>query len=214
MHRTVLAAGLSQWFCRCIPYCGAESVWFDRVKRPLYTRNMDIKTKLFSTAESLFDRHGFNATGMDRLTNAAGMSSRTLYKHASSKNSLIAQVLKERDSRFLHRLEVHSINALFGALEDWMRVESCRGCLFLRAYGETGGDTPEIVEVVSAHKDGLRQKIQEIVRTETGGIDNKELAEQILILFEGATAVAVYRGAEVVATAREAAVALVEKAGS
>ncbi|MGX5219416.1 TetR/AcrR family transcriptional regulator [Pseudomonas segetis] len=175
---------------------------------------MDTITKLICSAESLFDRHGFTATGMDRLINAAGMSSRTLYKHAGSKHSLIVQVLKARDQRFMSRLEVDSINELFLKLEDWLRLESCRGCLFLRAHGETGGDIAEIAEAVAAHKDRLREKIEEIVRSETGGAGDKALVEQILILFEGATAVAAYRGAEAVVSARLAAVALLEKARS
>ena len=173
---------------------------------------MNIKNKLISAAESLFDRNGFTPTGMDRLTQAAGISSRTLYKHAGSKSALIAKVLTERDKRFLRRLEVRSVDALFKALEDWVRVEGCRGCLFLRAYGETGGDIPEIAEVMSAHKEGLWNKIQEIVAIETGGLDDPGLAEQVLILFEGATSVAVYRGAEAVEKARNAAVAIVSRA--
>ncbi|MGO1762399.1 MAG: helix-turn-helix domain-containing protein [Halomonas sp.] len=43
-----------------------------------------------STAEHLFDWHGFTATGMNRLTHSAGISSRTLYKHAGSKTSLVS----------------------------------------------------------------------------------------------------------------------------
>ena len=173
---------------------------------------MDIKTKLISAAESLFDRHGFTATGMDRLTQAAGMSSRTLYKHTGSKHSLIAKVLSERDKRFLRRLDVSSVDALFKALEDWVRVEGCRGCLFLRAYGETGGDVPEIAEAMAAHKAGIWNKILEVVALETNGRGDEQLAEQILLLFEGATATAIYRGANAIANARRAAVALVEQA--
>ncbi|MDN7132237.1 TetR/AcrR family transcriptional regulator [Halomonas sp. MC140] len=173
---------------------------------------MDIKTKLISAAESLFDRHGFTATGMDRLTQAAGMSSRTLYKHAGSKHSLIAKVLSERDKRFIRRLDVSSVDALFKALEDWVRVEGCRGCLFLRAYGETGGDIPEIAEAMAIHKAGIWNKIQKIVALETHGNGDELLAEQVLILFEGASATAIYRGANAVATARHCAVGLVKQA--
>lgn len=39
---------------------------------------MDQTQKLTTAAEQLFDRHGYMATGMDKLTEAAGMSSRTL----------------------------------------------------------------------------------------------------------------------------------------
>jgi len=68
-----------------------------------------------------------------------------------------------------------------------MRVEGRRGCLFLRAQGETGGDSLVIQEAVSAHKAWLWKRIQEIVSIETGGSGDQELVEQILILFEGAT---------------------------
>lgn len=173
---------------------------------------MDTQTKLISAAERLFDRHGFTATGMDRLTKAAGMSSRTLYKHAGSKTALMTAVLTERDRRFLQRMQVDSVDALFNALEEWVRVEGCRGCLFLRAHGETGGDTPEITDTVLAHKAKLYEKIQDIVFIETGGKGHLQLAEQVLILFEGATAATTYRGAQAIASARAAASALIQQA--
>ncbi|MFI0473340.1 TetR/AcrR family transcriptional regulator [Halomonas sp. HMF6819] len=172
---------------------------------------MDIMSKLVAASEALFDRHGFTATGMDKLTKSAGISSRTLYKHAGSKNALIASVLGERDKRFARRLEVDSIDALFKALEDWVRVEGVRGCLFLRAYGETGGDSPEIVEAVLAHKARVADKIAELVIVETRQGDNADLVEQIIVLFEGATAAAIYRGEQSVVAARMAAATLLER---
>ncbi|MDP0501937.1 MAG: TetR/AcrR family transcriptional regulator [Verrucomicrobiota bacterium JB022] len=175
---------------------------------------MDTHDKIVSAAEQLFYRHGFVATGVDRLTQAAGMSSRTLYKHAGSKTALITAVLAERDRRFLSAVKINSVSALFQALEDWVRVEGSRGCLFLRAYGETGGDIPEIAAAVTAHKAHLHEKIQEILAVELGGADNSELADQILILFEGATAAAVYRGVAAVKTGCRMAEALVEQARS
>lgn len=176
---------------------------------------MDTRKKLISAAEHLFDRHGFTTTGMDRLTQATGMSSRTLYKHVGSKTALITAVLTERDRRFLERMmEADDVETLFKTLEDWMRIEGCRGCLFLRAYGETGGNIPEIAEAVAAHKARFWERIQEIVSMETKGCGDQVLAEQILILLEGATAAAIYRGAETVEAARHAAIALVEQARS
>ncbi|MCS2607937.1 TetR/AcrR family transcriptional regulator [Halomonas dongshanensis] len=173
---------------------------------------MNIKATLIAVSESLFDRHGFTATGMDKLTRGAGISSRTLYKHAGSKSALIASVLSEREKRFLRRLEVTSTAALFKALEDWVRVEGCRNCLFLRAYGETGGDTPEVAEVVLAHKARMIEKIADIVALETGRADDPQLVEQIVVLFEGATAAAVYRGERAVVAAGKAATTLVQRA--
>ena len=172
---------------------------------------MDRPSKLTAAAEQLFDRHGYTATGMDRLTEAAGMSSRTLYKHAGSKAALMARVLTERDRRFMARLDVRTVDALFSALEDWVRVEGSRGCLFLRARAETGGDTPEIAEAVAAHKAAFHRRVGAVVAMDLGRED-PALALQVLVLFEGATHAAVYRGAEAVSAARAAAAVLLERA--
>ncbi len=172
---------------------------------------MDMTRKLTAAAERLFDRHGYMATGMDRLTEAAGMSSRTLYKHVGSKAQLMARVLTERDRRFMARIEVRSVDALFAALEDWVRVEGTRGCLFLRSSAETGGDTPEIAEAVAAHKAAFHRRIEEVVAADLERED-PVLAEQVLVLLEGATHAAVYRGADAVSAARAAAGILTERA--
>lgn len=174
---------------------------------------MDVREKLIAAAERLFDRHGFTATGMDRLTAAAGMSSRTLYKHAGSKTALVTAVLEARAHRFLQRLDVGTVGALFDALEDWLREEGAHGCLFLRAQGETGGDTPQVAATVAAHKDAFRAQVARIVARDIGR-DDPALAEQVLVLFEGATAAAVYRGAAAVTAARDAAAVLVDHARS
>ncbi|MAZ35443.1 MAG: TetR family transcriptional regulator [Thalassospira sp.] len=175
---------------------------------------MDIKTNLIATAERLFDRNGFSATGMDRLTQEAGLSSRTLYKHVGSKTALMALVLGARERRFMERLNVQSVDEIFDVLAQWTRDEGGRGCLFLRSYGETGGDIPEIANVVLTHKDATRAKIAEIVQRDLGAGDHGELTEQILVLFEGAVAAAVYRGMDAISAARKAAAILVAQARS
>lgn len=174
---------------------------------------MDTSMKLIAAAERLFDRYGFVATGMDRLTEAAGISSRTLYKHAGSKTQLMARVLSERDRRFMARLDVETVDALFRALNDWIRIEGTRGCLFLRSNAETGCDTPEIAEAVRAHKTAFRNQVARTVAVDLGRED-PELAEQVLVLFEGATHAAIYRGEGAVHAARSAAVILTERARS
>jgi AcrR family transcriptional regulator len=171
--------------------------------------SMDKTDALTFAAERLFDRNGYTATGMDRLTQAAGMSSRTLYKHVGSKAALMGRVLATRDRRFMESIEVKSVDALFSAIEDWVRTEGARGCLFLRSLAETGGETPEIAAAVTTHKTAFRKRIHEIVAVDLGH-DDQVLAEQILVLAEGATHAAVYRGVAAVSSARSAACILVE----
>lgn len=165
---------------------------------------MDTKVNIIRAAEGLFDRNGFTASGMDQLTQAANVSSRTLYKHLGSKTGLVCAVLAERDRRFRERLDVLTVDALFDALGDWIRVEGTRGCLFLRALGETGDREPEIAEAVRSQKSFLQELIRKIIRLELSS-DHHDLADQILVLFEGATASAIYRGPDAVDAARNAA---------
>lgn len=172
---------------------------------------MSVRNTILRAVEPLFDRNGFMASGMDRLTEAAGVSSRTLYKHFGSKAGLMVATLGERDRRFRARLDVRTVDAFFAALEDWIRVEGARGCLFLRALGETGGDTREIVAAVHTQKEFLRDRIGDIVHVELGE-PRDELADQLLVLFEGATAAAAYRGVEAASAARRAAGVLLANA--
>ncbi|WP_137678875.1 TetR/AcrR family transcriptional regulator [Aurantiacibacter suaedae] len=165
--------------------------------------------ELTIAAERLFDTNGYSATGMDSLTQAAGMSSRTLYKRVGSKAALMGRVLAERDRRFMEAIAVQSVDALFSAVEHWVRTEGARGCLFLRSLAETGGNTPEIAAAVTAHKTAFRHRIHKIVAADLGHED-PALAEQILILAEGATHAAVYRGVTAVSAARSAAGLLVD----
>lgn len=159
---------------------------------------------LIATAERLFHEHGFAATGMDTIAQAAKMSSRTLYKHAGSKTALMVKVLAERDRRFFSLAATPTVQALFDALESWVRTEGARGCLFLRAMGETGGAQPEIVAAVQAHKARLRRHIAQSVLAEAGHPD-EQLAQRILLLFEGAVAASVYQGSIAIGTAAAAA---------
>ena len=166
---------------------------------------MDRRNQIIAVAENLFDRNGFAATGMDRLVNAAEMSSRTLYKHAGSKAELIEGVLRARDARFRSAIgEAKSINDLFTVLASWISREGARGCLFLRATGEADGQTPAAKVVITAHKAFLQHHVRDLVATELGR-ENQFLADQVLLLFEGATAAAVYRGVDIVLAAGDTA---------
>lgn len=166
---------------------------------------------MIAAAESMFDRHGFTSTGMDRLTEAAGMSSRTLYKHAGSKVALMTAVLNGRNARFMGAIDVASVDDLFAALEEWQRSESTRGCMLLRTLAETGGDIAEIADIFAAHKTEFRDRIAAIVAADLGSSDHV-VTEQVLVLFEGAVVSAVYRGTEAAKAARSAAAVLVAAA--
>lgn len=166
------------------------------------------RERIISSTEPVFDEHGFAGTGVDRLAEAAGVSSRTLYKHLGSKNGLVAAVLDARRERFVRAFDVTTVDELFDSLAVWARSEGARGCLFLRALGEDGRAVPEVARAVSEYRELLHQVMSRIVEHETGGRDML-LAEQLLVLFEGATSAASYRGQRAIDAAHAAARRLV-----
>lgn len=163
--------------------------------------------KIVAHAEVVFDHHGFAGTGMDRLTAAANVSTRTLYKHLGSKAGLIAAVLDSRRARFFDRFDVESIDALFDTLETWTVREGARGCMYLRARSEDGEWAPEVVSIVAAYRQQLYELIRRSVRNRIGRDDDVR-ADQVLVLFEGATSAASYRGVGAIRAAKSAAIAL------
>lgn len=174
---------------------------------------MTDRPAIVAAAESLLNDGGFSTTGMDRIIRAAGVSSRTLYKQLGSRAELIAAVLDARHGRFLATLPSDGVAGLFAALAGWTAVEGARGCLFLRALSEAGGGgDPAIERRVKAHKEAMRRRIADCVRHDLGRADER-LAEQILVLFEGATHAAIYRGGEAIEAAALAAATLIRAAG-
>lgn len=170
---------------------------------------MDTRQALVAAAERQFHEHGFRATGMDALARAAGMSSRTLYKHAGSKAALIVTVLDARDQRFFATIERCEVAALFDAHLRWIAREGAHGCLFLRALGETGGAHPEIAAAVRRHKDRMRAWVEAAVVAAIGRPD-PVLAGRIVLLFEGAVAASAYQGVAAIGAAAAAARHLVD----
>ena len=172
--------------------------------------------------ELVFEAHGFHGASMDDLVQAAGVSSRTLYKRHGSKQRLILAVLRNREDRFFASLADGGIDGLFEGLAQWVECEGGRGCMFLRALGEFGGGNGPIVGRVDAYHARLRGEIAArvarqredtlgtgrkggAIRRGASGDVNPVLVERILILFEGAAAVGAYRGPSAARLAGQAA---------
>ncbi|MER6448543.1 TetR family transcriptional regulator [Streptomyces venezuelae] len=149
----------------------------------------EARTRLLDAAEELYYRHGIQAVGMDRVRTASGVPLKRLYRLFPAKESLVTAYLERRDRRWLDSLRVAAhapaeprarVLAVFDWLADWFTEPDFRGCAFLNAYGELGAAAPEIVRV---HKAELHALL-------AGLTGDAALADRLLILTEGATAVA------------------------
>ncbi|WP_405423239.1 TetR/AcrR family transcriptional regulator [Streptomyces erythrochromogenes] len=171
----------------------------------------EARTRLLDAAEELFYRHGIQAVGMDRIRTASGVPLKRLYRLYPAKESLVTAYLERRDRRWTAALReavagaAEPVPAVFDWLARWFSEPDFRGCAFLNAYGELGAAAPEVVRV---HKAELHALLAELVPAEAP----PALADQLLILVEGATTVAALSpGPEPALRAREVAEALLRK---
>ncbi|MEU3722024.1 TetR/AcrR family transcriptional regulator [Streptomyces sp. NPDC031705] len=173
----------------------------------------EARTRLLDAAEALFYAEGIQAVGMDRVRERSGVPLKRLYRVFPSKEALVAACLERRDARWTGGLReavagsAEPVAAVFDWLARWFSEPDFRGCAFLNAYGELGAGPAAVLDVVRRHKAGLRSLL--------GGLtDSPALADQLLILVEGATVVAALDpGPEPALRAREAALRLLEPAG-
>ncbi|MFG2877793.1 TetR/AcrR family transcriptional regulator [Streptomyces sp. NPDC048337] len=152
------------------------------------------RTRLLDAAEELFYAHGIHAVGMDRIRTASKVPLKRLYRLFPAKDLLVAAYLERRAGRWASSLRQavaarpsDPLPAVFDWLAEWSSEPGFRGCGFLNAWGELGSGPAVVLEVVRRHRAELRSVLAEVVGPDP---HSPELADQLLILFEGATAVA------------------------
>ncbi|MET9882338.1 TetR/AcrR family transcriptional regulator [Streptomyces sp. NPDC006430] len=173
----------------------------------------EARTRLLDAAEALFYAEGIQAVGMDRIRTESSVPLKRLYKIFPAKEALVTAYLERRDQRWTASLRAavatstDPIAAVFDWLAQWFSEPDFRGCAFLNAHGELGTGLAAVLDVVRRHKAGLRELLAELA-----GPGREELADQLLILVEGATVVAALDpGPEPARRAREAASVLVRE---
>ncbi|WP_416137790.1 TetR/AcrR family transcriptional regulator [Halomonas sp. HK25] len=122
------------------------------------------------TALRLFNEHGYQAVGVDRIRDEAKVSKMTLYKHFSNKEKLVEEVLKLRHQLFKNSLEqavgempppYEKLREFFNWHVRWFFSKEFHGCMFIKATGEFH-ETEELQTVSQAHKDWVTQLLQSI----------------------------------------------------
>ena len=90
----------------------------------------DIMTKLtrkqeqlICSANQLFDKQGFSATGIDQIIQASNVATMTLYRNYKSKDDLIVAVLKYREDVYMNFLESNNNKTLEHMIEQ--HLECC-----------------------------------------------------------------------------------------
>lgn len=157
--------------------------------------------RLLQSTERLIYAGGINATGMDAIVKASGVSRKSIYRLYPTKEALVAAALRARDERWMQWfIEATSagdpaqcLRAIFPALRSWFESDGFHGCAFINAAGEIGDPESEILAVAALHKQRLLDYLKAL--TEACGFpDHEEVARQFLVLIDGATTVAMVTG--------------------
>ncbi|MBF6174802.1 TetR/AcrR family transcriptional regulator [Nocardia blacklockiae] len=173
--------------------------------------------QILATAARLFYDEGITAVGVDRIAAESGVTKRTLYDRFGSKERLVAEYLRARDSEWRKLLDQRlsavpddpatRLRAVFDTSEEWMTTRGAKGCSMVRAHAELPADHPGHAVAV-AQKQWMRDLFRTLAE-QAGAADPDDVADTVTVLHEGAL---VCHGMRVtpapIAQAREAAVAL------
>ena len=146
----------------------------------------DATTAVLDAADALFYSRGVQPVAMAEVRDRAGVSLRRLYSLFGSKDDLIAQWLAARHDAWTagFRAEVdralasgaEPVDAVFDALEVWMRATDYRGCGFINTHAERGDLRSEHRAIIRAHKKELADQLERLVPN----------GRAIAVLFDGA----------------------------
>ena len=180
------------------------------------------RDRLIETAITLFNRYGFHATGVDRIVAVAKVAKKTLYAHFPSKEDLIIAALSRKRTAFADKflpLVLASSDqprdrllALFELAKSWFNDPDFYGCIFVNAAVEYSEPGHPINACAREFKTLLRGFALEQAQA-GGAADPESLADQIALLFEGATTVAqVSARPDAATTAKAIAAQLIDQA--
>lgn len=164
---------------------------------------VDRRAHLVDTALRLFAAGGYHGVGIDTILAAAGVAKKTLYSHFPSKTELIAEVLRERDRRFLASLEasvadretpLERLQAVFEWHARWFAEPDFAGCMFLNVAAEFHAGEAGLAQIARDHKQALERFLAGLLAPLSGAEAAPAQAAELNLLLDGAIGVALVSG--------------------
>jgi AcrR family transcriptional regulator len=157
-------------------------------------RSAAARARLLAAASELFYADGVHSVGIDRVIEHAGVAKATLYTAFGSKDALVRAYLRARHDATRERLS-QELQARYPTARERLvgvfEVQGLsfadpgfRGCAFVSAKAEArpGG----AVDEVSAEYRGWLHALFTELAQEAGAPDPKALAQQLVLLYDGA----------------------------
>jgi AcrR family transcriptional regulator len=185
-------------------------------RKPAETEERQGRARLMDAACRLFTRRGTANVGINEVTAEAGVARMTLYNNFPSKEKLAQAVYEEMAKATLARVdavlagerdEKRRIAALFDHFGRNAHKPSFRGCSFIHASLQEADPHGALHGVVQAYKKALRQRVLQALDARRR--NPKLLADQIVILLDGAVTEAYIQGVpDAMTAAKNAALTL------
>ena len=158
---------------------------------------------VLDTAEMLFVQNGFAATGINQITQEAGIASMTLYNNFKSKNDLVLAVLERKNQALFEGVEAAlnsapgdpgaQILAIFDYMAEYLSADthshhedgSFTGCAFNHAASEFRQLSHPIHQAAAQHKKQFLD-IFENLAEEMNHPTPLAFAQTLLLLMDGA----------------------------
>lgn len=153
------------------------------------------RDELVDAAMRVFYRHGFHASGLDRILEESGISRMTIYNHFKSKDELILAALRRRDEIFRNKMmqfveskadtPTDRLLAVFDFHEAWFTADDFCGCMFINASAEFADPTSPPRQIAHDHKRAIARYLTDLA-TLAGLTQPTHLAAQLNLLLDGA----------------------------
>jgi AcrR family transcriptional regulator len=179
------------------------------------------RERLLAAASDLFYDEGVHTVGVDRIVERAGVAKATLYTLFGSKDGLVRAYLKARHDQTRERMTRELMarfetprERLLGVFEVQglsFTEPGFRGCAFVSANAESSPGI-SIEEVTEDYRNWVRSLFLDLAK-EAGATDAEHLAQQLVLLYDGAgTSAWMDHDASVAEAASTVASALIDSA--
>jgi AcrR family transcriptional regulator len=185
-------------------------------------RRRTAKQRLLQAADELFYNEGIHAVGIDRVIAHAGVAKGSLYYSFTGKDELVHDYLTHRHGSWAERvtagIDAHTdprarILAVYDVLGTVFARPDYRGCAFMNATAEAGPDSVE-AHAATAFRGWVHNLFLDLA-TDTDAGDPEQLAQTLVLLYDGAVATAqMDKAPEAARTARRIAELILDNAGN
>ena len=153
---------------------------------------MSTSDAITSAALGLFYRQGFHATGVEQLSQEAGVTKKTLYRHFPSKEHLVEAALELRHNQFMAKVRaavdpaaaLQRPHAYLDFVAAWVQEPDFHGCAFINASAEYASLALQPHIIGKRHKQALKAYLEEIC-TQANFKNPRLGANQLLLIGEG-----------------------------